>query len=532
MGLETWDFGLFLSFVISSPGSDFILERVSMNKRTSLIVTLIFLSVCALCGQAQTSRVPATANKPAATQPSLPPGTLAVVNGEAITLADLDPQLRTAVESLDKQIADARSETLQAQINRFLLEDEAKRRNMTPDQLVDVEVNKKVAAPTEEEIKAVYDENKSQLGNADLASMRDQIITYLRGKKIQALSDDLIKRMRAATPATLGTDVNAPNLAPTAVVATVGNRPITAELLNERFKPIGYDMRRRIYEFEKKAVDLRINDALLRAEAKRRNVTPEEVIRTEITEKVHHPTDAEVAKFYEDNKARIDGDFASLKPQIAQYLEEQDNQKLSFALAERLRAGANFRLLLTEPEELAQKISVDDDPARGDASAPVTVVEFSDYQCPSCGAMYPVVEETLKSYGNRVRFVLRDFPLDQHANARKAAEAADAANAQGKFWEYIAILFKNQSALDVPSLKKYASDLGLDRAKFDAALDGGTYAAEVSRDRFEGEFYGVDSTPSIFINGIRLRDITAEGLKAAIDRALTQTGNRAKPATK
>ena len=133
--------------------------------------------------------------------------------------------------------------------------------------------------------------------------------------------------------------------------------------------------------------------------------------------------------------------------------------------------------------------------------------------------MQPSIEEVLKSYGNRVRFVVRDFPLNIHANARKAAEAAAAAAAQGKFFEYISVLFKNQSALDNASLKKYASDLGLDRAKFDAALDNGQYAGEVSHDVADGEAYGVDATPTIFINGVRLRNMTGEGLRAAIESA-------------
>jgi len=121
-----------------------------------------------------------------------------------------------------------------------------------------------------------------------------------------------------------------------------------------------------------------------------------------------------------------------------------------------------------------------------------------------------------------VRFVVRDFPLEQHPQARKAAEAANAANAQGKFFEYAALLFKNQSALDVASLKKYAADLGLDQARFNAALDGGTYAAEVQKDVTDGEEYGIDSTPTIFINGVRQRDLTPEGLRAALERALAQ----------
>jgi protein-disulfide isomerase len=167
-----------------------------------------------------------------------------------------------------------------------------------------------------------------------------------------------------------------------------------------------------------------------------------------------------------------------------------------------------------------QTISADDDPARGEKSAPVTVVVFTDFQCPSCAAMHPVVDDALKAYGNRVRLVVRDFPLIIHAQARKAAEAANAANAQGKFFEYISVLFKNQSALDVASLKKYATDLGLDRARFDTALDGGQYATEVDKDVLDGQAYGVDGTPTIFINGVRLRNLTAEGIRTAIDRAL------------
>jgi protein-disulfide isomerase len=134
--------------------------------------------------------------------------------------------------------------------------------------------------------------------------------------------------------------------------------------------------------------------------------------------------------------------------------------------------------------------------------------------------MQPILDEVLKSYGNKVRFVVRDFPLPAHANARKAAEAANAANAQGKFWEYASILFKHQNALDVPSLKKYASDVGLNRAVFDAALDSGKYAAEIRHDIDDGEKYGIDSTPTIFINGRGLAVLSTEGLRAAIDKAL------------
>jgi protein-disulfide isomerase len=290
--------------------------------------------------------------------------------------------------------------------------------------------------------------------------------------------------------------------------------------VNERLKPIIYKLRLETYEVEKEALDRTINDVLLLAEAHLRGVAPEEIVRKEVTEKLHPPTEAEVVKFYSENKARITGDLDSVRNQIANYLQDQDQQRWQLTLSERLRKGADIRLLISGPEAVSISISTDDDPSRGDANAPVTIVEFTDFQCPACAAMQPVLEEVLKSYGNKVRFVVRDFPLSLHANASKAAEAADAAYAQGKFFEYAALLFKRQSALDVPSLKKYATELGLDRARFDAAVDGGTYAAEVQHDIDDGRMYGVESTPTIFVNGMVLKTLSAEALRAVIDRQL------------
>jgi protein-disulfide isomerase len=283
-------------------------------------------------------------------------------------------------------------------------------------------------------------------------------------------------------------------------------------------------MRLEAYEVTKNQTDRLVDDTLLLEEARRRQIGPEEIIRADISDKVRAPTEDEVTKFYNDNKARISGDLNSVRNQVANYLQEQSRQRLEKDLSERLRKGANIRWLISEPAPPVQNISTDDDPARGDANAPVTIVEFTDFQCPACAAMHPVLDEVLKSYGNKVRFVVRDFPLNMHENARKAAEAANAANAQGKFFEYAAVLFKNQKALDVPSLKKYASDLGLNRARFDAALDRGTYAAEVKKDIEDGEIYGVGSTPTIYINGVQLRTLSEEGLREAIDRALGNAG--------
>lgn len=149
-------------------------------------------------------------------------------------------------------------------------------------------------------------------------------------------------------------------------------------------------------------------------------------------------------------------------------------------------------------------VSLDDDPVLGDKNAKVTIVEFSDYECPFCGRYftqtYPQLKKDYVDTG-KVKIVFRDYPLPFHQNAQKAAEAAECADDQGKFWEMHNKLFSNQQKLDVASLKKYAGELALDQAKFDDCLDSGKYASEVEKDMQDGSSYGVSGTPSFFVNG-------------------------------
>ena len=469
---------------------------------------------------AKPTATPQTAQKQTTTTAPAP-GTLATVNGQAITLADLDPQVRQVVEDFDKKMPELRKDALDARINTLLLENEAQKRKVTIEQLMDAEVNNKTKDPTDAEIQAVYDANRQKIGNVDLATVRPQIIGYLKNQQAQKLSDDLVQRLRQSHTITMGTvDVNAPNLQPTAVLATVDGKTITAKDYDERLKPFVYKLQHEIYDGEMHALDMKINEILLSAEAKRQNKSPEDIYKAEVEGKAHEPTDAEITKFYNDNKARIQGDLNSVRKDISDLLKSQQLNRLESEFAQRLRASASVQIFLKEPQPPVLAINTGDSPARGDVNAPVTIVEFTDFQCSACAMMYPVIEDAVKTYGNRVRLVVRNFPLSMHQNARKAAEAASAAHAQGKFFEYIAILFKNQSALDNASLKKYASDLGLDRTRFDAALDSGQYATRVSHDVEEGEAYGVDATPTIFINGVVLRNMTPEGLRAGIESAL------------
>jgi protein-disulfide isomerase len=471
---------------------------------------------------AATKPQPETAAQPQPTTPRQPsaPANVVSLNGQTLSTADFEPAVREQLDLVEDKIATTKRQLLDLQINTILLQVEANRRRIDTHTLYETEVTKRIPVPTAEQIKKLLDQQGAQLEGTDTATANQEAAAYLQAESESKLADELVTRLKRTTPVVMGVDITTPNLNNDAVVATIGGQPLKAAIINERLKPIIYQIKLQAYELTKQQADQMVNNLLLLDEARRRQIGPEEIIRTEVSDKVRPPTEAEVAKFYDENKARINGSLTDVRNQIATYLQERERNRLEDDLSARLRKNADIRWLITEPPQPIQNISVDDDPARGPANAPVTIVEFTDFQCPACAAMHPVIEEVLKSYGDKVRFVVRDFPLNRHQHARKAAEAANAANAQGKFFEYAALLFKRQQALDVPSLKKYASELGLDRARFDAALDRGTYAAEVKRDIQDGEMYGVNVTPTIFVNGVQLRTLSGEGLRAAIDRAV------------
>jgi len=146
-------------------------------------------------------------------------------------------------------------------------------------------------------------------------------------------------------------------------------------------------------------------------------------------------------------------------------------------------------------------VDVGNAPAKGPKNAPLTVVLFSDFQCPFCSRVEPSITELEKTYAGKVRVAWKNFPLSFHNNAKPAAEAAMAANEQGKFWEMHDILFKNQQALDAASLEKYAKQIGLDMSKFKAAVDSHKYSAQIEADIKQGSSLGVQGTPASFLNG-------------------------------
>lgn len=210
-----------------------------------------------------------------------------------------------------------------------------------------------------------------------------------------------------------------------------------------------------------------------------------------------------------------------VKTQTKQFPPEQCAsmmQNYAQVLAEVKRMEDANKLL---SPELQDKIAQGDVPSFGPKDAKVTIVEFSDFQCPYCTRAAQATAELKKKYGDKVRFVFRQFPLSFHPNAQKAAEASLAAHAQGKFWEYHDALFANQSQLAEEDLKKHAQKVGVNASVVDKALKADTYKDEVARDVALGNEVGVNGTPTMFLNGKRVQNPTSfEAIEPMIKEAL------------
>jgi protein-disulfide isomerase len=430
---------------------------------------------------------------------------------------DLNSETAARITQLQKQVMDARAAELDVAINSRLLALEAKKRGISTYRLLETEVRQKVKRPTDEEAKAFYDQNRDRL-QGDLASLKDAIIGYLRDQREQVEAVSFAERLRGAYAVKKLVETATPGDR-TRVFAQVGGEPVRSGDIEDSLRPMIYSVQTQVYELRRGAVDLFINDTLLKQEATRRNLTPAALLEAEVYRKVPIVTDEMAKKFYDANKERINGSYEMVKMQVIAYLQDQEKEKLLGAYAEKLRAGADVKVFLTPPAAPVYDIPIGDQPVKGDANAKVTIVEFSDLQCPSCAAAQPVLYRLLEEYKDKVKLVVIDYPLSQHLYAFKAAEAAEAAREQGKYWEYADLLYKNQSALKETDLKAYATSVGLDRAKFDAALDSGRFADKVAADIESGNRVGVNGTPSFFVNG-RPVEGTYDALKKAIDEAL------------
>jgi protein-disulfide isomerase len=310
------------------------------------------------------------------------------------------------------------------------------------------------------------------------------------------------------------------------VVATYGDgQKVTFGELNERVKEPLANLEKQKYQLRKQGLEGFVVEKLVQAEAKKRNISEEELMKAEIDGKIPQPPEEEIKKLYDEAKERLPPGTAyeQVKPQIVEFLNGSKRQERARAYFEELKKANNVQITLPEPPRapVERKQVAATGPARGPEGAPITIVEFSDFQCPFCSRAIKTVDEVLAAYPNQVRLVFRHFPLEFHKQAPKAAEASMCANDQGKFWEYHDTLFANQQALEVPQLKEHAKKVGLDTARFDKCLDSGEKAAVVNADLDDGKKVGVNGTPAFFINGVLLSGAQPiEEFKSIIDAEL------------
>ncbi len=290
---------------------------------------------------------------------------------------------------------------------------------------------------------------------------------------------------------------------PKTVVAKYNGKSITLGDLESA--PGGeklFEMEEQRYQTRRQVIDQLIFKELVGAKAKEKGLSEEAWMQAEIDQKVKPPSDQEINDLYEKNKDQMPPGttLEMVKPRIIDYLTRDQKGTLVRALFDDLKKQAGVEIMLSAPKKPKKEVEAKG-PARGPEGAKVTIVEFSDFQCPFCSKAHDTVEEVMNAYPGKVRLVFRHFPLDFHAQAPKAAEAALCANEQSKFWEYHDVLFKNQSKLQVDDLKVHAQQLGLDASKFNECLDSGRMAATVKTDTEAGHKVGVSGTPAFFING-------------------------------
>jgi protein-disulfide isomerase len=314
-------------------------------------------------------------------------------------------------------------------------------------------------------------------------------------------------------------------------VAKISGEAITEGDLDAKIKSrlsrLEAEHAEKVHELKSETLQELVDERLLARKAKAEGISTEKLIEREMTAKVPEPPQAEVQQVYDQTKARRPDlpPFDQIKSDIVRFLKERGTEKTRKDYLDKLRAEAKVETLL--PPLLLPKVEVSaEGPSRGDPKAPITIVEFSDFECPFCVRAEAAVKQVLAAYPGKVRLVYRDYPLPSHTRAQKASEAALCAGDQGKYWEMHEKLFANTRALEVGQLKQYAKDLGLTSDRFDKCLDSGDKTAVVEASKKAGEEAGVNGTPAFFINGRPLSGAQPfEKFKEIIDAELRSSGS-------
>ncbi|MCL4819804.1 MAG: thioredoxin domain-containing protein [Vicinamibacteria bacterium] len=282
------------------------------------------------------------------------------------------------------------------------------------------------------------------------------------------------------------------------MAARVGGEPVSLAEVDREAGARLMALRSQEYTLRRQALERVVAARLLEREATRRGVSLADLERAELDGKVAPPPPEAVDAALQKEASRMKEGSPPARAAIEARLLQQARMQRRAAFVAELQAQAKLEVML-EPPRVA--VGADDDPALGPSEAPVTLIAFSDFQCPYCARVEPTLVQLRARYPTQLRIVFRDFPLAMHKEALKAAEAAGCADEQGKFWPMHERLFANPKALGSDDLKRHAAALGLDSAGFAACLDSGRRAAEVHADLRAGAEAGVTGTPAFFVNG-------------------------------
>jgi len=307
------------------------------------------------------------------------------------------------------------------------------------------------------------------------------------------------------------------------VVAEVDGQKITAAELDRHAAGELAKLRDQEYEIRKNALEDLITQRLVEKQAAARGITKEELLREEVGRKIPEPTPAQIQQIYDQNRDRVGGrSREEVTPQIVASLKQQWTQERALAFALELRAAAKVTTALDQPRTDVPVAAGAQ--ARGPETAPVTIVEYSDYLCPYCQRAEETVAKVLARYEGKVRFVHRDLLLGR-PRSMAVARAALCAGDQGRFWEYRSNLLTTTGDWSDKDLEGRATTLALKPAEFRSCLASNRHEKAVMESSEEGQKLGVSGTPTFFINGRRMTGVRSEAdLDAAISAEIGRRG--------
>ena len=280
------------------------------------------------------------------------------------------------------------------------------------------------------------------------------------------------------------------------VIAEVDGMRITLAQFESKRPSALFQARNSFYDAEKKAVEEYIDDLLLERQAQKENMSVAQLLERHVNGEIaKDPDDAVLRVYYEG--VDTNEPFEAVRDKIIEHLRQRRLAKAKTAYIQSLRSQAKITVDVAPPRI---DISLQDTPVRGPAGAPLTLVEYADYECPYCQQVQPTLDQLEAAFKGKMAFAYKDLPLPMHPHAQKAAEASQCAGLQGKYWEYHDLLSKTK-ALEVSQLKAGARQLGLEPGAFDKCLDSGERAESVKSSQNEAQKLGLLGTPSFFLNG-------------------------------